>query len=249
MNYLKVYCNLIRKAENRTPPEGYTEKHHTFPKSIFGSNNRIVILTAREHYIAHALLERIYIKRCRLEHWKTKKMTHAFWFMNNQREKYYNSRLYEGIRIRSNTANIWLGKKHTEETKEKIRQIKLNQSDETKRKISDTKKGRPMSEETKAKMRDRKLSDETKQKLSEAHKGKTLSEEHKKKLRGRKISDETKAKMSAAKRQMSDETKAKMSAAKRQMSDETKAKMSASQRKRRAGTTPHASESPIPPMS
>jgi len=36
MNYLKVYCNLIRKAENRTPPEGYTEKHHIFPKSIFG---------------------------------------------------------------------------------------------------------------------------------------------------------------------------------------------------------------------
>jgi hypothetical protein len=23
MNYLKVYCNLIRKAETRTPPEGY----------------------------------------------------------------------------------------------------------------------------------------------------------------------------------------------------------------------------------
>ena len=63
MNYLKHYCNLIGKAENRTPPEGYTEKHHTFPKSVFGKNNRVVVLTAREHYIAHALLERIYIKR------------------------------------------------------------------------------------------------------------------------------------------------------------------------------------------
>jgi hypothetical protein len=41
MNYLKHYCNLIRKAENRVPPEGYTEKHHTFPKSIFGKNNRV----------------------------------------------------------------------------------------------------------------------------------------------------------------------------------------------------------------
>ena len=37
MNYLKIYCNLIRKAENRTPPEGYTEKHHTFPKNSCGN--------------------------------------------------------------------------------------------------------------------------------------------------------------------------------------------------------------------
>ena len=63
MNYLKVYCNLIRKAENRIPPEGYTEKHHTFPKSIFGNNTRVVVLTAREHYIAHTLLAKICIKK------------------------------------------------------------------------------------------------------------------------------------------------------------------------------------------
>jgi len=77
MNYLKVYCNLIRKAENRTPPEGYTEKHHTFPVSIFGKNNRIVILTSKEHYIAHILLEKIFIKRNGLNHRKSKKMISA----------------------------------------------------------------------------------------------------------------------------------------------------------------------------
>ena len=55
MNYLKTYCNLIRKTEQR----GYTKKkakeqglyvegHHTFPMSIFGKNKRIVYLTARE---------------------------------------------------------------------------------------------------------------------------------------------------------------------------------------------------------
>lgn len=58
MNYLKIYCNLIRKVEQR----GYTKKkakelgvyvegHHTFPKSIFGKNNRIVYLTGREHFL------------------------------------------------------------------------------------------------------------------------------------------------------------------------------------------------------
>lgn len=83
MNYLKVYCNLIRKAENRTPPEGYTEKHHTFPKSIFGNNNRVVVLTAREHYIAHALLVKVYKKRYGITHKNTHKMLYAYNLMYN----------------------------------------------------------------------------------------------------------------------------------------------------------------------
>ena len=98
MNYLKVYCNLIRKAENRTPPEDYTEKHHTFPVSIFGKNNRIVVLTAREHYIAHALLEKICIQRYGLRDKRTIKMTYAHTSMvavNGNNERYYNSYLYE----------------------------------------------------------------------------------------------------------------------------------------------------------
>lgn len=103
MNYLKVYCNLIRKAENRTLPEGYTEKHHIFPKSIFGKNNRIVVLTSREHYIAHCLLERIFIKRYGLKDQRTIKMIYAHTCMkcNN---KYYNSHLYDSALIRRKIA-------------------------------------------------------------------------------------------------------------------------------------------------
>jgi len=124
MNYLKIYCNLIRKAERRTPPEGYTEKHHTFPKSIFGKSNRIVVLTAREHYVAHALLEKIYTKRCGFENWKTKKMIYAFWSMNNQSRKeqkrYKNSVLYELKKIKYSKQikgknNPFYGKKHSKE--------------------------------------------------------------------------------------------------------------------------------------
>jgi hypothetical protein len=125
MNYLKVYCNLIRKTENRTLPNGYTEKHHIFPKSIYGNNNRIVVLTAREHYIAHALLERICIKRYGIENWKTKKMIYAFWAMNNQCQKRYkNSVLYElkkskySIQIHGKN-NPFYGKKHSTEFKNK----------------------------------------------------------------------------------------------------------------------------------
>jgi hypothetical protein len=120
MNYLKHYCNLIRKAESRTPPEGYMEKHHIFPKSIFGNNNRIVLLTGREHYIAHALLEKICIKRYGLKHWKTQKMIAAFWCMNNQNTKneYFNSYLYETLRERY--IETVIGKTLSPETKEKI---------------------------------------------------------------------------------------------------------------------------------
>ena len=104
MNYLKVYCNLIRKAENRTPPDGYTERHHTFPVSIFGKNNRVVVLTAREHYVAHALLEKICIQRYGLKDKRTIKMTYASWSMNNQKSNkdnlYKNSILYEKVKMR-----------------------------------------------------------------------------------------------------------------------------------------------------
>jgi len=120
MNYLKHYCNLIRKAEKRVVPEGYTEKHHTFPKSIFGNNNRIVILTGREHYIAHALLEKIFIERYGLKDRRTIKMITAFWCMNNQNTKneYFNSYLYETLRERY--IETVIGKTLSPETKEKI---------------------------------------------------------------------------------------------------------------------------------
>jgi hypothetical protein len=181
MNYLKVYCNFIRKAENRTLPEGYTEKHHIFPVSIYGKNNRLVVLTAREHYIAHALLEKIYIKRYGLNHWKTKKMIHAFWKMNTRKNEisYSNSILYEYSKINHSkqVSMKMMGNKHSfgviksKETIEKLRKANTGKKckEETKRKISESLKGwtpPPKSEETKRKMSDSKKG----KKFSEAHK-------------------------------------------------------------------------------
>lgn len=176
MNYLKHYCNLIRKAENRTPPEGYTEKHHIFPKSIFGNNNRIVLLTGREHYIAHALLEKIFIKKYGLNNWKTQKMSHAFWCMNirKNKESYHNSILYETSKINHSisVSKRMQGNKHSlgnvpsEETRQKI--IKANTGrpckEEVKQKISKCLKGRKKAP----------FSEETKRKMSESRKGKSI---------------------------------------------------------------------------
>jgi hypothetical protein len=61
MNYQKIYDRLVSNAKNR-PVEGYTEKHHIKPKCIGGddSNDNLVRLTSREHYIAHRLLYKIH---------------------------------------------------------------------------------------------------------------------------------------------------------------------------------------------
>ncbi len=45
-----------------TKVKGQTEAHHIFPTSIFGKNNVTVNLTFREHFIAHFLLFKMYIK-------------------------------------------------------------------------------------------------------------------------------------------------------------------------------------------
>jgi hypothetical protein len=169
MNYLKVYCNLIRKAENRIPPEGYTEKHHIFPKSIYGNNDRVVALTAREHYVSHALLEKICIRRYGLKHNKTRKMNHAHNMMGS-RGNYKNSRLYESARVRKSLMgfseehrrklsiagsgeNHWFyGKKHSLETIEKMRIASRNRSPEYLKKLSERGKNRKHTQETREKM-------------------------------------------------------------------------------------------------
>ena len=191
MNYLKVYCNLIRKAEDRTPPEGYTEKHHIFPKSIYGNNNRVVIFTAREHYIAHALLEKVCIQRYGLKDKRTIKMIYAHSGMKGN-NGYINSTLYEGARKRR--SDNMKGKPlyiPTEKHKEEIRQRRLGTkaSEETKRKMSESHRGKkcpPRSEEWKKRVGERmkkyvgeknpfygkKHTEETKRKISDSKKGK-----------------------------------------------------------------------------
>jgi hypothetical protein len=77
-------------------------------------------------------------------------------------------------------------------------------SEETKRKLSESQKGKPKSEETKRKMSEaakgKVISEEQKRKLSETNKGKPKSSEMKRKLseahKGKTHSEETKRKMS-----------------------------------------------------
>lgn len=63
MIYETIYNNLILKRQIEIP-EGYTEEHHIIPRSFGGSDNKsnLVLLTAREHYLAHYLLMKMQIK-------------------------------------------------------------------------------------------------------------------------------------------------------------------------------------------
>lgn len=194
MNYLKAYCNLIRKAENRTPPEGYIEKHHTFPKSIFGKNTRTVVLTAREHSVAHALLEKVYLKRYGIENWKTQKMIFAYCNMNASnkyhKNRYINSRLYESSKIRrskimSGKNNPFYGKTHSKEVIAKIKEANIGRTmiitEEHAKKISESKKGKPLSKNCRERCKEvntgntyrlgTKHTDEAKQKMRKRREG------------------------------------------------------------------------------
>lgn len=62
MNYEKIYFDLIqsRKKISRKKDVEYFEKHHIIPRSWGGSddNSNLVLLTAKEHWIAHLLLSK-----------------------------------------------------------------------------------------------------------------------------------------------------------------------------------------------
>lgn len=92
MNYIKIYNNIINNAKTRKYNDSvYYESHHILPKSLGGDNSEdnLVKLTLREHYIAHKLLIKIYPK--------SKEMIYAFWMMTTKCSKYniVSNRSYE----------------------------------------------------------------------------------------------------------------------------------------------------------
>ena len=61
MNYAKLYNRIIENRLNN-PYNGYTEKHHIVPVSLGGSDSKdnLVRLTAREHFVCHWILVKMY---------------------------------------------------------------------------------------------------------------------------------------------------------------------------------------------
>lgn len=100
MDYQRVYNGLVERAksQNRSKKDSYYESHHIIPKCMGGSNkaDNLVLLTAREHYICHALLFRA--------NPTSRKLAHAFYLMCNfsrdgKRDYKVSSRLYEDAKL------------------------------------------------------------------------------------------------------------------------------------------------------
>jgi hypothetical protein len=101
MDYLRVYNQIVERAKAQSRSKGgniYYESHHIIPKCVGGSDKKEnrVLLTAREHYICHALLFKA--------NPESRKLAHAFYLMCNfSKEKGRNyrvsSRLYEDAKL------------------------------------------------------------------------------------------------------------------------------------------------------
>lgn len=96
MNYSKIYNALVEKAKvrglDKSQHEGYFEIHHIVPRSVGGTNeaDNLVMLTGREHFIAHMLLWKIYPK--------VPALAYAAMMMSNRAISKVNSYLYEALK-------------------------------------------------------------------------------------------------------------------------------------------------------
>jgi len=154
------YDSIIQKAKNRIL-NCYKEKHHILPKCLGGKDNQknLVELTAREHFIVHMLL-------CKFTKAEAKiKMLYAFNFMsvvrNNNRNYKINSMIAQKLR-----SEFFANKpKHTTESKLKMSKSRLGikLSEETRKKVGLAQLGNK-------KALGLKHTEETKNKIKEANK-------------------------------------------------------------------------------
>ena len=132
MNYSKIYRKIIDHRKNN-PYNGYVERHHILPKSLGGTNSldNLVDLTAREHFLCHLLLTKMY----RVNTPEYFKMIKAFMMMltckSENQQRVLNSKRYEFLRTEFSEAmrlsqlgsnNSQFSKTKSIELKNKIRE-------------------------------------------------------------------------------------------------------------------------------
>ena len=165
MNHRKVYKMLVdNRLADPLPKEEYGEVHHIVPVAEGGSDDASnkVRLNAREHYIAHLLLAKIYddcAMHCAVIYMQTRR--------HKNRNFKFNSRLYEKMR------------------------------EEFAKKLSDWRIAHPLSG-SKNGMYGKHHTEESKKKMSRSHKGKPLTEEQKNKLKAAFAKPDVKARRSAS---------------------------------------------------
>jgi hypothetical protein len=189
MNYQRIYDSIINKAKSQNrvkSKDTYYEAHHIVPVCLGGegktshwkSHPNIVLLTGREHFLAHWLLHEIYPDN--------HKLARAFVMMckvkDSVQQRYTpSSRIIEYARIvhinySRGQKGFWKDKHLSEEAKDKLRLCNLGRkhTDETKQKMSRSRKGKSANPYAGSK-------------ISAAKKGVIFSEDHRDKLSKAKI--------------------------------------------------------------
>lgn len=207
MNYKKIYDNLILKtqSENRIKIKGgsYYERHHITPKCLGGNNlkENLVLLTAKEHFVAHKLLVEIYPTNKKLI-----KSLYMMSMMSKGINRFYivSSREYDAIRTKF--SKLMSGRVVPSITKEKQSLAKIG-------KVS--------------KLKGRKRSEETRDKISTSKRGGKLSDLHKNKISVSNLGKHSKSKSTETKNRMSQSKIGKPSHRRGcRLSEETKLKIS-----------------------
>jgi len=112
MNYQSIYDRLI-SFRKQNPANGYVERHHILPRALGGLNDssNLVVLTGREHWIAHLLLWKI--NPCKEMAFACHRMTSRCKERGIPLVK--NSRMYEKLRIECAKQHSLRGKKNVGE--------------------------------------------------------------------------------------------------------------------------------------
>jgi hypothetical protein len=154
--YEKWYNSLIQTRKNLSRSKNlgeYFEAHHILPQSLGGNNspNNLILLTAREHFIAHILLAKIYKDSNNRHKMLTAVIRMAQTSKTHNQNRYFNSRLYEMIRkdfsreislrmTKNNPSKNGLSEEHKKKISESLKGRKF--SDDHKKKLSSVQKGR-----------------------------------------------------------------------------------------------------------
>lgn len=199
MNKYETWYNNITLRGKAIRDLEYSERHHILPKSLGGSDDceNITTLTAREHFICHWLLTKIYTSG--KERYLVINALQGMKRENKHQERYSSnitSRVYENLKEEwsrlsservSGENNPMYGDKfyRSEEGRKRQRDAVLGDKNGSKReasriKISESKKGKTRPE----------FSKEWREKLSESKKGENNNRY------GVVVSDETRQKMS-----------------------------------------------------
>jgi hypothetical protein len=177
--YTRWYYNTIENAQIQGRIKSnigeYYEYHHILPKSIFPKYSSLiknpwngVLLTAKEHYICHALLCKMTYNN---EYYKMLFAFNCLSIQENKHQSRYTSRLYGSSKqnIIKTLKIINTGSKRSEETKQKMRKPRSLEGRQN------------ISEGCKLKST-RRLSKSHKLKISNSNKNKLKTESHKLKI-------------------------------------------------------------------